>query len=298
MSYVMCLLFGAAVWAKGPPSTHHVAVAKLAPLREEKLVSTIQRSATIAHKEILFLLARVSLQTSISVFNPNNLLGFALTSVIKFLTDVVFQYVSFLYYKDAIHNSYGTGAAAGSTAGKVEAKWGQQMAGFVTIRTIQRLTFLSAFYLFYYLLVGCTHLNLHFNVLNLSYLAPFGYDIGNFVMLNSAVTILGAFAFRKLWDLAINLTIADKVYMWNIGLSGKKETRQLTVGESLALSPVLVKKLGVVGLINRLVVTYLIPRFVVSGLGVPEITPFFNAYFDILMMIASHLCFLDRKALL
>lgn len=248
------------------------------------------RSITIAHKEIFFMALRVAIQGSFTVFNPNNIILAAFTNAAKFMLDICFQFVSFLHYREAINNEYGTPRVINNNPTP-------KLGGFIIIRALQRLAFLGSFYGLYSLLVLCTKVVAEYTIAFPGadgILDRFGYEVSNPVLLTFGLSMLGIVLFKRMWTIAVKLTIADKSFLW--GLGGRDQgSKTVTVRDAISGSAKLVDQLNATGLISRLLVLYIIPRVVVSTLtrhGGGSLL--FNAYIDIIFMIGSHLLFLDR----
>ena len=256
------------------------------------------RSIAIAHKELLFMALRVAVQTSFTVFNPNDAILSFVSNLLKFVLDVTFQLVSFSHYKGLINAEFGGQRVQPNPSTKRPLL--STVVGFVVIRSLQRLSFLLACYLPYKIMTWGSSIVAEYSLLYPNQMSEglfdrLGFEISNPVLGVSSLTIFGYFLFRLLWNFAVRMTIADKVFLWGVGTGGergKDKGRAVTVREALTTSPRLVDRLDASFLISRLAALYIAPRIIISCLTASPL-PFF-AYIDILFMLASHLVFLDR----
>ena len=242
---------------------------------------------------------RVAVQTSFTVFNPNDAILSFISTLLKFVLDVTFQLVSFSHYKGLINAEFGGQRVQPNPS--TQRPLMSTVGGFVVIRSLQRLSFLLACYIPYKILTWGTtvvaeYAMLYPNQMTEGFLDRLGFEISNPVLVVSSLTLLGLALFNLLWNFAVRMTIADKVFLWGVGATGgegsKDKGRAVTVREALTASPRLVDRLDASFLITRLAALYIAPRLVISCLTASPL-PFF-AYIDIVFMLASHLVFLDR----
>jgi len=282
--------------------------ASFAKQYKKEIRPLLGRALTISHKEVLFVLLRVVLQASMRVANPNNPLLSVLSTAFRFLVDILFQFASLNHYKLLINNEFGNPRVAETRA----IEWKDRIAGFVAIRGLQRLTFQSPFLLLYVILSQCSRMIAADAFTNGVEGLTLGFDISGPVAGTFVASLIVIALFKLLWGLAIKLTIADKVYLWNIGSGGDcsigggtgkgKGTggkERVNVVQAVRASFRLVDELDASFLISRLSTLYIAPRILLA-IFAPIFAPthlawhFFHAYQDVVFMVASHLLFLDR----
>ena len=268
------------------------------------------RALNISHKELLFVLLRVVLQASMTVRNPNDPLLSGIMSVLKFFVDILFQFFSLHHYKNLINNEFGSPRVPETRA----IAWKDRIAGFVAIRGLQRLAFRSAFQIVLMPLYAilpllsrtmAAHAIPVIGTLEEQFLE---FDINSAVVGTFCASLLGMALFKLLWGFAIKLTIADKVYLWNIGGgagdssrnsigggtgTGKGDKERINVVQAVRASFRLVDELDASFLISRLSALYIAPRILLA-FSAPGCADFLFAYQDVVFMLASHLVFLDR----
>ena len=286
--------------------------ASFAKQYKKEIRPLLGRALTISHKEVLFVLLRVVLQASMTVANPNNPLLSVLSTAFRFLVDILFQFASLNHYKHLINNEFGNPRVAETRA----IEWKDRIAGFVAIRGLQRLTFQSPFLLLYVILSQCSRMIAADAFSNGVEGLTLGFDISGPVAGTFVASLIVIALFKLFWGLAIKLTIADKVYLWNIG-SGRDSSvggdtgkgkgtgkgtggkERVNVVQAVRASFRLVDELDASFLISRLSTLYIAPRILLA-IFAPIFAPthlawhFLHAYQDVVFMVASHLLFLDR----
>ena len=314
---VVCEASHTTTWACriGPGARNGVALvaqekdASFAKQYKKEIRPLLGRALTISHKEVLFVLLRVVLRASMTVANPNNPLLSVLSTAFRFLVDILFQFASLNHYKHLINNEFGNPRVAETRA----IEWKDRIAGFVAIRGLQRLTFQSPFLLLYVILSQCSRMIAADAFSNSVEGLTLGFDISGPVAATFVASLLVIALFKLFWGLAIKLTIADKVYLWNIGSGGDgsgggtgkgkgKGTggkERVNVVQAVRASFRLVDELDASFLISRLSTLYIAPRILLA-IFAPIFAPkhlawhFLHAYQDVVFMVASHLLFLDR----